>query len=73
MIEWTGTQNKIGVEGECRDPVSVILQRVEQLALKAQDSERFDGEDRGRQTVPRSRPRCEPCGLKMRCIALPCR
>jgi len=43
MIEWTGTQNKISVEGECSDPVSVILQRVEQLALKARDSERFDG------------------------------
>jgi hypothetical protein len=35
MIEWTGTQDKIGVEGERGDPVSVILQRVEQLALKA--------------------------------------
>jgi len=43
MIEWTGTQNKISVEGECSDPVSVILQRVEQLALKARDSERLDG------------------------------
>ena len=52
MIEWTGTQNKIGVEGECRDPVSVILQRVEQLALKAQESERFDGEEWGGKPYP---------------------
>ena len=29
MIEWAGTQNRVGVEGECGDPVSVILQRVE--------------------------------------------
>lgn len=35
MIEWAGTQNRIGVEGERSDPVSVILQRVEQLALKS--------------------------------------
>jgi hypothetical protein len=34
MVKRTGTQNKVGIQGECGDPVSVVFQRVERLALK---------------------------------------
>ena len=38
MVKWAGTQNKVSVKGECGDPVSVVFQRVERLALKARGS-----------------------------------
>jgi hypothetical protein len=40
MVKGTGAQDKVGVEGECGHPVGVVFQRVERLALKAQDSSR---------------------------------
>jgi hypothetical protein len=32
MIEWTGPENKIGVEGQGCHPVGMIFQRVQELA-----------------------------------------
>ena len=40
MVKRTGTQDKVGVQGECGDPVGVVFQRVERLSLKAQGSSR---------------------------------
>jgi hypothetical protein len=35
MVKWAGTQDKVSVKGERGDPVSVVFQRVERLALNA--------------------------------------
>lgn len=40
MVKWAGTQNEVSVKGECGHPMSVVFQRVEWLALKAQGSNR---------------------------------
>jgi hypothetical protein len=41
MVKWAAAQDKVGVEGERSDPVSVVFQRVERLALKAKRFEPF--------------------------------
>jgi hypothetical protein len=72
MVKRAGTQDEVGVKGECGDPVSVVFQRVERLALKAQGLEPFSSREFESKTAPRSHPRCAPCDLTRQCIVRPC-
>lgn len=35
MIERTGSEHEIGIESKCRDPMSVIFQRMQEFTLQA--------------------------------------
>jgi hypothetical protein len=46
MVKRAGTQDEVSIKGERGDPVSVVFQRVERLALKAQRLEPFSSRQR---------------------------
>lgn len=46
MVKWAGTQNKVSVKRKRGDPVSVIFQSMQRLALKARGSKHLVPESR---------------------------